>query len=170
MITIKNKNALVVGGGRGIGAAIVEALAAKEANVWIFDADLVQDEVNHYKTKQIFGYRAACKLRDQLSRKGLKVHALNVDACSEEAVIQGFSLIKERADSISILVNAIGSTHVSNTVDTTLPEFTSIIQTNLIAPYITCREAAKMMLAANTGMSAMNTSNMRQCAVSPFLM
>ena len=39
MQTLKHKNALIVGGSRGLGLGVVEALAARDANVTVIARD-----------------------------------------------------------------------------------------------------------------------------------
>ena len=60
MFEVKNKSAVIIGGGRGIGAAVSIALAEEGAIVTIIDADTVSNPINHYQSVNIDGY---CKGR-----------------------------------------------------------------------------------------------------------
>lgn len=146
MFDLNNQISLVVGGARGIGAAIVETLALNGMKVWIFDTDLVSDPYNHYQARNIGGYKAAMELTDKLSKKNLNVSALNIDASSDDSVIEGIKHIITHDGCPRFLVNAIGSTQSTFTINTTTSQFNSILNTNLTAPYIVCRELAKELI------------------------
>lgn len=156
MFEIKNKFAVVVGGGRGIGAAISRHLLKEGAFVFIIEPSKVKDAFNHYCRTEINGYLKARELAAEFSDLS---EALDVDACDEEAVITAFQKIADKKGSIDILVNAIGVTRVGQTVDASTEEFKSVLETNLIAPFITCREASKVMLESGRGGSIINISS-----------
>ncbi|WP_193431014.1 SDR family NAD(P)-dependent oxidoreductase [Chromobacterium sphagni] len=59
---LAGKTMIVAGGARGIGAAIVEALARQQVKVCIFDTDRAPTATNHYQSRDISGYQAACEL------------------------------------------------------------------------------------------------------------
>lgn len=159
MFEIKGKSAVIIGGGRGIGAATSIALAKEDAVVTIIDTDTVSSPVNHYQSVNIDGYRHATDLVKKLNSDEANVTALNVDACDEHALISAFNKIVEKRGTIDILVNAIGSTYIAHTVNSKTSEFTSILETNLVAPYIACREATKLMLKNKNGGSIINISS-----------
>lgn len=159
MFEIVGKTAVIVGGGRGIGAAIVKKLALKHAHVYIIDTNIVEDEFNHYESTKIDGYDHAYVLAEQLTQDGYHVTALNIDACKEISMLSAIGEIHSKCGQIDILVNAIGVTQVSHTVTSSTIEFRSMIETNLIAPYVSCREVAKLMLADGNSGSIINISS-----------
>ena len=159
MFEIKGKSAVIIGGGRGIGAAVSVALAEEGAAVTIIDTDTVSNPINHYQSVNIDGYKCASSLATKLTATGANITALDVDACNESALTQTLRDIAKDKGAIDILVNAIGSTHIAHTVRSTTSEFFSIIETNLMAPYIACREVAKLMLENKTDGSIINVSS-----------
>jgi len=156
MLELNNQVALVVGGARGIGAAIVESLAMSGAKVWVFDTDLAPNAYNHYQSCEIGGYKAALELANRLTEKDLAIHVLDVDACSDSAVIEGLDQIVNSDGHPRFLVNAIGSTQAQLAIDSSTEQFTAILQTNLLAPYIVCRELAKRLISHGIGGSFVN--------------
>lgn len=156
MFEIKGRNAVVVGGGRGVGAAISSALAKEGALVHILEADQVSSPFNHYRSTDIGGYRAACVLAERLCDRA---KAYKVDACQEEELCEALHGIASQAGSIDILVNAIGVTQVGQVVETSTESFQAVIETNLTAPFVACREAAKSMLEKGRGGSIVNISS-----------
>lgn len=157
--TLAGKTMIVVGGARGIGAAIVDALARQQVQVHIFDTDRAPTAVNHYQSQDISGYQAACRLAETLQDQGLAVRAAAVDATAESQVAEAVGRVAREAGHFHGLVNAIGSSHVAHAVESTLGEFESIVQTNLVAPYLTCREAARALIARGRGGAILNISS-----------
>ncbi|MGW5823084.1 SDR family NAD(P)-dependent oxidoreductase, partial [Streptomyces noursei] len=70
-----DKVALVVGGGRGIGSAVVEELARRGARVVVADTDTLPSQYNHYQSTQVSGYADAQKLAARFTEEGLRVTA-----------------------------------------------------------------------------------------------
>ncbi|MDC0357862.1 SDR family oxidoreductase [Oligoflexia bacterium] len=156
MFEIQKKIAVVVGGGRGIGEAIVMQLVEEGAFVYILDTDTVKNSFNHYQARKIDGFGDARKVAEQ---SGAHAKAVDVDACDEDALVSALADIYDCEGSVDILVNAIGITQVGQAVDTTTEEFLSVLNTNLTAPFVACREAAKLMLKGKDGGSIINISS-----------
>ncbi|HEX8989691.1 MAG TPA: SDR family oxidoreductase [Rhodocyclaceae bacterium] len=121
--------ALVTGGGRGLGAAICEALA--EAGVRVGVADLRQE--------------LADEVAGSLAERGFAAFAQQLDVRREAAVDACFNAALERFGRIDILVNNAG-------VDVTLPveeltpaQWDTILATNLRGPFLLARRAAMHM-------------------------
>ncbi|MGC0151607.1 SDR family NAD(P)-dependent oxidoreductase [Chromobacterium vaccinii] len=156
---LAGKTIIVVGGARGIGAAIVEALARQQVRVCIFDTDRAPTAINHYQSEDISGYQAARELAAELEGQGLSVKAMAVDATSESQVIEAVGNVAHQAGDFYGLVNAIGSSHVAHTVESSLTEFEAVLQTNLAAPYLTSREAARALIKQGKGGAILNISS-----------
>jgi len=155
MFEIKNKIAVVVGGGRGIGKAISLQLAQEGAKVYIIETNLVKSNYNHYKTTKIGGFSEA-KVLEKINSN---IFAIQADASDENELIKGLNTIMDKEESVHILVNAIGITIVDQTIDTTTEAFNSVINTNLVAPFIASREVVKIMLKNNIKGSIINISS-----------
>jgi NAD(P)-dependent dehydrogenase (short-subunit alcohol dehydrogenase family) len=95
---LQGKVAIVTGGGRGIGQAIVRCLAEEGADVAVFD-------VNEENAK---------KVADEIGAFGRKSLALATDVTDRENVIQAVKKVIDAFSKIDILVNnAGGSTRAS---------------------------------------------------------
>lgn len=156
---LSGKTMIVVGGARGIGSAIVEVLAKEGVHVYIFDTDRTPNAINHYQTQDVSGYQAARTLAADLVEQGLSVKAIAVDATSEAQVIEAVGGVVHESEHFYGLVNAIGSSHLINTVESSLSEFDAIVQTNLTAPYLTSREAARALIQRGKGGAILNISS-----------
>ena len=97
MSNLSGKYAVVTGGSRGIGAAIVKRfLEDGAARVAILEWD----------------YDAASKLASELDPTGDKVLAINCDVSKEEQVAEAIQTAVDKFGTIDILVNKIGRAHV----------------------------------------------------------
>lgn len=140
---LKEKTAIVTGGTRGIGMAIVKKYLENGANVAI--AGSRQETVN--------------KALEGLSEYGDRVMGIWPDLCSPEDVAQSFSLVKEKFGHIDILVNNAGVSSRTSLYDYTLDEFTKIIDINFKAVFVCTQAAARIMKEQGCGV-ILNTSSM----------
>ena len=147
MLDLSKKLVLVMGGGRGIGAAVVQSFAAHGATVIIGDTDSLTSNINHYQSKEVKGYQAATLLAQKLNEQGRSVKAYNLNALDEECIATFFANIaaenqtNSRSGRIDVVVNAFGITHVA-TIDTMLLEdFKAVIDGNLTATFIMTKHA-----------------------------
>jgi 3-oxoacyl-[acyl-carrier protein] reductase len=90
---LKGKRALITGGARGIGRAIVEALSAAGAEVFI-----------HYNKSEA----PANELVKSLEKQGRKAYAAGGDLTDSKQVTKLFDQVKAKWDSLDILVNNAG--------------------------------------------------------------
>jgi gluconate 5-dehydrogenase len=132
----KGKVAIVTGGSRGIGKAI--ALGFGEAGATVVVAarkvNLLDETVKEIEAKGGDGFYVRCDVTD------------------DEDI---FKLIKETMDRcgrIDILVNNAGvSPWVKKSEEVTKEMWQEVIQANLLAPFLLCREAGKIMMKQNWG-------------------
>ncbi len=121
------KTVLVTGGIRGIGLAIAEKFLEKGYRVIVTYS---KDEKSAAIAKE----------------KGLEVYRADV---SNEAEI---TALFARLESVDVLVNNAGISLVKQIQDTTFEEFAKIMQTNVGGAFLCSREAAKKMIANQSGL------------------
>jgi 3-oxoacyl-[acyl-carrier protein] reductase len=127
---IATKVALVTGGTRGIGRAIVRALVNEGATVIITarnERDL-ESTVSHFNQPhpaRVFGY--TCDVRDYDQVKSL------------------FRVIEEDFNGVDILVNNAGIGLFESVESTTPENFRAVIETNLCGVFYCCHEAIPLM-------------------------
>lgn len=105
LFSLKNKVAVVTGGGKGIGESICKVFAQQGAIVHLLDKD--KDN----------GLRVKMAIRNA----GKKAHFHAVDLTNHRKVGKIFKKIYKKAGSLDILVNNAGISHIG-TVETTTPE------------------------------------------------
>ena len=137
IITLKNKNVLVTGGSRGIGAGICTAMASCGANVII----------NYHQHKEN-AEQLAEKLQQNYNVKALSFQA---DIAKEAEIIDMFKFIDTSVDSIDVLVNNAGCETVEHAVDLPLNEWDSVFNVNLRGAFICSQEAGKRMIKQKQG-------------------
>jgi enoyl-[acyl-carrier protein] reductase III len=94
MIDLKNKNAVVTGGTRGIGRAISLELAECGANVYaLYARDRKNAEV----------------LEELANQRGLKIVTIRGDLTKDEAFQTSVDMVKQACETIDILVHAAAS-------------------------------------------------------------
>ena len=140
---IKGKTAVVTGGTRGIGFAIVKKYLENGANVAI--AGSRQESVE----------KAIEKLPEYKDR----VMGIWPNICSPESVADAFASVIERFGSIDILANNAGISSRTSLYDYTVEEFSRIVDINLKAVFI-CSQAAARIMRDQGGGVIINTSSM----------
>lgn len=133
---IHDKIVVVTGGSRGIGRAIALAFGEAGASVVVAarNVNLLEEVVKEIKAMGGDAFYVKC------------------DLTRDEDI---FSLVKktlERYGRIDILVNNAGiSPWVKKSEEVTKEMWGEIIQANLLAPFLLCREAGKIMMRNNWG-------------------
>ena len=140
---LKNKTAVVTGGTRGIGLAIVKKYLENGANVAV--AGSRKETVD--------------KALAELTEYGDRVMGIWPDLCDPEAVAMAFSSVKERFGGVDILANNAGISSRTSLYDYTLEEFSKILDVNLKAVFV-CSQAAARIMKAQGGGVIINTSSM----------
>ena len=140
---LKGKTAVVTGGTRGIGFAIVKKYLENGANVVITGSR--QETVE--------------KALAQLPEYAGRVMGLWPDLCSAEEVAGAFAAVKERFGSLDILVSNAGISSRTSLYDYTVEEFTKIMDINVKAVFI-CAQAAARIMKEQGGGVIINTSSM----------
>lgn len=140
---LKGKTAIVTGGTRGIGLAIVKKYLENGANVAL--AGSRKESVD--------------KALQQLSGYERRVIGIWPDLCDPEAVAKAFAEVKERFGKVDILANNAGISSRTSLYDYTLDEFSKIMDLNVKAVFV-CSQAAARIMKEQGGGVIINTSSM----------
>lgn len=140
---LKGKTAVVTGGTRGIGLAIVNRYLENGANVALTGSRKETVE----------------KALAQLSEYQERVMGIWPDLCSQEEVASSFASVKERFGSLDILVNNAGISSRTSLYDYTVEEFCRICDINLKAVFL-CSQAAARIMREQGGGTIINASSM----------
>ena len=133
---LTGKVAVVTGGSRGIGRAIVEMLASEGALVHFFyrsDASSAQSVV------------------DEVSAAGGVAHAWQVDVTDSTACQSVVENIAEQQGRIDVLVNNAGIVRDNLLAAMEDEEITSVIQTNLLSVFHVSRAVIPYMMSQRSG-------------------
>lgn len=132
LLDLAGRRALVVGGSRGIGAAIVRSLA--EAGATVF-----------------FTYRSSQNEAEAISREltagGASVTGLQADSANEEQLRNALDTAAEQLGGIDILVNSAGIGSFSPVGEATLAHYHELMAINVTSAFIATRFAAQKMTA-----------------------
>lgn len=115
MFNLKNKNAVVTGGGSGIGKAIAELFSKQGADVHIIDVDI----------------KAAEQVADGINKEGFVAIVHQCDITNQQEVVSIFNKIND----IDILVNNAGIAHVGTAETTNETDFDRVINVNVKGVY-----------------------------------
>ena len=129
-MTVQGRIALVTGGSRGIGRAIVEALARNGAKVaFVYNSNAA----------------AAEEVVQSLAAEGHEAWAIQADVRSKPAADQVVADVVEKWGKLEILVNNAGRFIPKKLVETTETEFDAILALNAKGPYFAMQAAAKVL-------------------------
>ncbi|ADY51068.1 short-chain dehydrogenase/reductase SDR [Pseudopedobacter saltans DSM 12145] len=131
MFSLKNKSAVVTGGGSGIGKAIAENFAKNGATVHIIDLNLEQAQ----STKNVI---------DSLGGSSL-IYAADVSNQQE------VSEIINKIEKVDILVNCAGIAHVGSATSTSEEDFDRVYRVNVKGTYNCLHEVLPKFVKQNSG-------------------
>jgi NAD(P)-dependent dehydrogenase (short-subunit alcohol dehydrogenase family) len=143
MDRVKDKVAIITGGGSGIGEATAKLMSKEGATVAIVDID---DENGKRVAKEI---KAA----------GGKAEFWHMNIAAEKEVEKTFAEIDKKFGKVNILVNNAGITgQAKATHETTAEEFDAVINVNLRGTFLCTKYAVPYILKAGGG-SIVNVSS-----------
>lgn len=143
IIMLKGKTAVVTGGTRGIGFAIVKKYLDNGANVAL--AGSRKESVD--------------KALSQLTEYGDRVMGIYPDLCNPDEVAKDFRAVKDKFGSLDILANNAGVSSSTPLYDFTVEEFTKVFNINVIGLFVCTKTAAEIMKEQGGGV-IINTSSM----------
>lgn len=140
MLRLKNKIALVTGGGRGIGKAISLKLAAEGAEViltWVSDRE------------------NAAKTALEITKSGGKARILHLEVSDADSVDTVAADISANEGRLDVLVNNAGINDPQDFDKITPEEWDQILSVNLKGPFL-CTQRCLELLKKSKGASVIN--------------
>ncbi|UXP31839.1 3-ketoacyl-ACP reductase [Reichenbachiella agarivorans] len=132
---MKNKKAIITGGGRGLGKATAIAFAKEGIDVAITgrNEEVMKETV------------------DELKTLGVKATYAVFDVGNYEEVQKGINTLISALGSVDILVNNAGIAAFGSFNDMEVSQWSQIIQTNLMGMYYVTKEVLPYMINQNEG-------------------
>ena len=133
---MNHKIAVVTGGSRGIGKAIVLALAGAGYQIAF---SYVRDE------------EAAMALRAEVEAMGRECLASQCDVKDGNSIKGFFERVEQQFERIDLLVNNAGITRDGLLATLSINDITEVIQTNLIGTLLCCQQVVPGMMRQRSG-------------------
>ena len=137
------KVAIVTGGSRGIGKAIVEALARKNIKV-----------IANYNQSE----EKAKKLKEELEKENISIDIFKADVSKREEVKEMVDDTIKKYGKIDILINNAGIDQEKMFQDISDEDWDNIVKVNLYSVFCTTQEVIKYMISKKNG-SVINISS-----------
>jgi len=138
MFSLKNKSAIITGGGSGIGKAIAQLFAMQGATVHVIEMNT----------------EAALATVTDIRKSGCKAFYHICDVSKQQQVIDAFNAIGQ----VDILVNNAGIAHIGKADTTSETDFDRVMNVNVKGAY-NCLFAAIPLLKANGGGVILNSAS-----------
>jgi len=149
---LSGKVAIVTGGTKGLGYAMVQTLSEHGADV-VITARTVRD---------------CQKVAGEIEDKGRKALACPADVTSKDQVENLVKAAVEKFGRIDILVNNTGVGVTKSVIDITEDEWGSVIDTNLKSTFLTSQAVARIMIQQKSG-NIINIASLGGVLASPNL-
>ena len=130
LFRLHGQTALVIGGNRGLGLAMAQALAEAGANIAI----AARDEATNRRSEET--------LR---SRYGIECLSTVCDVTNEKSVKTAVGRTVDQFGKVDILVNSAGINIRGSIEDLSLADFTTVQQVNVTGTWLACREVVPVM-------------------------
>ena len=135
IFNLKNKVAVITGGGSGIGKAIALLFAQQQAHVCVLEKD----------------QEAAKVTADEIVKAGGQASSHPVDVSHQAEVVTALNSIQSKFDKIDILVNSAGIAHIGKLGTTAEVDFDKIYNVNVKGTYNCMFAAIEHMTTRKTG-------------------
>jgi 3-oxoacyl-[acyl-carrier protein] reductase len=135
MESLKGKNAIITGAGKGIGRAIAIALAEEGVNIGLVartEADLQ-------------------KVAAELVQYGVKTAIATADVTDVNAVNAAIATLKSALGAVDILINNAGIAAFGSFMELEPAKWEEIVKVNLFGPYYVTRAVLPEMIERKTG-------------------
>ncbi|MCK4894632.1 MAG: 3-oxoacyl-[acyl-carrier-protein] reductase [Calditrichia bacterium] len=137
-----NKRAIVTGGTRGIGRAIVKELAARSCcGVLFSDVAFIYNSCDE----------CADEIQKEINDPGTKIYAFKADASSFEAAEATVTAAIEKLGGVDILVNNVGITRDNLMLRMSPEEFDAVININLRSVFNYTKAVMRHMIKQRYG-------------------
>ena len=139
---MKDKVAIITGGGGGLGFAIAKAFVEEGAHVLLCN-------------RKVETLAAAA---DKLARGSGKVETLALDLCAQESVFKLVDRAKKKFGRLDIVVNCAANFIWKPFLDLAKDDWQNTLDINLSAPFYLTQAAAKFLVEQGEGGSIINIS------------
>jgi sorbitol-6-phosphate 2-dehydrogenase len=133
---LRDRTAVVTGGGQGLGEAICRRLAAEGARVMV--ADIVEPNARH----------VASAIEDETGRQTIP---LSVDVTDEQQVASMVDLAVQEFGRLDILVSNAGILFAEGVDEFPSDQWRAVIDVNLYGYFLCAKYAARMMKTQQSG-------------------
>ena len=132
---LKEKTAIVTGGGRGIGRAIALALASAGASVAVFEREAA----------------AAAETASAVERAGGKAMAVPVDVTNLKDVEAAVNKVVDLWKRLDIVINNAGITRDQLLMRMSEKDWEAVLKVNLTGAFAVCRAVVRPLLKQKSG-------------------
>ena len=143
LLSLEGRNAIVTGGGQGLGKSMAIALAQAGADIII----AARRTETAFETKPL------------IEAEGVKCTVIQADVRNEDDVKRMVAQVMDEYGHIDILFNNAGTWRGDDAEKVTSEDWREVIDVNLTGPFIVSREVGKVMLAQGKG-SIVNIASM----------
>ncbi len=129
-LTLQGRTALITGASSGFGEHFARLFAAHGANV-------------------VIGARRADRIAALAAELGDAALAVAMDVTDEASVIAAYDAAEARFGTVDTVIANAGIAKAGRSTDLSLSDIAAVVETNFTGLYLTAREGARRMIAAN---------------------
>ena len=129
-LTLQGRTALITGASSGFGEHFARLFAAHGANV-------------------VIGARRADRIAALAAELGDAALAVAMDVTDEASVIAAYDAAEARFGTVDTVIANAGIAKAGRSTDLSMSDISAVVETNFTGLYLTAREGARRMIAAN---------------------